>query len=332
MKEDFPHNVNEEQLARYFAGETSDEEARLIEEWASQSAENREWLQQLQIVWMDTGQLNLEEPEYGRYDLEAAWKKVKARKKQAEKPGLNLSMVWKVAASIVIMVGIGLAGRYYFSGPEKITYHAKDSVSTITLADSSSVVVNKNSRVTYPETFTGERTISLTGEAFFNVKPDPDKPFVVKAGATRIKVVGTSFNVDMDEESITVLVESGKVRFGTGKKDTLLNAGEKGIYSTKNQSVSLDESPSTMGAEQFWRTKTLNFTGQPLTEVTRAVEQAYGVDITIQDENLKHCSLNVTFTDDSLENVLEVISLTLDLDVKKEDNAIILTGKGCPQN
>ena len=85
--------------------------------------------------------------------------------------------------------------------------------STITLADGSTVMLNAQSRLTYPRQFAGTREVVLEGEAFFLVNHNPDKPFVVRSGRLQTTVLGTSFNIEaFPEKNIKVTVATGKVR------------------------------------------------------------------------------------------------------------------------
>lgn len=331
MKEKLPNSISNEILAKYFAGEATAEEAARIDAWARESRENQELLLQLQIVWVDTGHVK-SNVTGGKYDTNAAWKKVKAKKQAAESQKQSISWVWKVAASIVLVAGLAFLIRSFLEGPKQLTYTAESSISILELPDRSSVMLNEQSTLSYPETFQGNaRHVKLQGEAFFEVEHNPDLPFIIEAGTTRIQVLGTSFNVKMDNGEVVVVVETGKVLFSSGAEAVILEAGKQGVFVPESKSIEVQDHKATIGVAEFWRTKTLKFSAHKLPEVVQALEKAYGVDIRLVGENLANCSLSVIFQDDSLENILDVIALTLDLEVKNLANEVILTGKGCAE-
>lgn len=335
MKDQFPYNkFTSEKLARYFAGEADPTEIAEIEEWAGQSAANRELLMQLQIVWIDTGHVRTADFSSGRkYDAAAAWEKVKAKKRAAVAKNSSTFALWKVAASIIILVGVGLLIRSYLSQPTEMVFLAEASSASLKLPDSSSVLLNKNSKLTYPGNLEGpERLVRLEGEAFFEVTHNPNKPFIVRAGNTQVKVLGTSFNIKITEATITVLVETGKVQFSSDTEDILLSAGQAAQYLKASSEIREEREANTYQADRYWRTKTLRFAGAKLPEVIETLEKVYNVNIRLAEDHLTDCSLSVTFQNDSLDNILDVISLTLNLQVETTEKEITLSGKGCIEN
>ncbi|SDL01231.1 ferric-dicitrate binding protein FerR, regulates iron transport through sigma-19 [Catalinimonas alkaloidigena] len=337
--EDERPEITTEQLTRYFAGEASAQEAAAVKSWAEASPENQDTLFELQLVWLDTGLVRFEPAAPAKtYDVEAAWQNVKARKRAAE-PQVETTpetrtrafdWVWKVAASVALIVALGFLARTYFFAPESITYTAMQPTAHLQLADGSSVTLSESSSLSYPEEFSDDsREVTLEGKAFFEVEPDPARPFTIHAGPTDVQVLGTSFTVDMGASQISVAVETGQVRFSHGDQSLVLEANQGGVFSLSTNAFQQQDLSSATGADQFWRTQTLRFTGQRLPDVVAALEQAYGQTIQLQGDDLANCSLNVTFQNDSLENVLAVIALTLDLEVTQTDAGFTLTGEGC---
>lgn len=331
MNEGFPDSINEYRLAKYFAGELSSEETKEIDNWAGKSPANQELLLQLQVIWTDIGKIEINSKTDREYDANSAWKKVKARKSKVDRSESSFSRVWKVAAAVILITGIGLLYRYFLAEPEQMIYTAESKPTDVQLEDGSKVLLNAKSKLYYPESFgEKERVVKLEGEAFFEVYPQPKRPFIVKAGTTEIRVLGTSFNIKMSGEDVTVVVESGKVLFSRGADQVILIAGGKAIFSAGANTINEQVKTSSIGIDKFWRTKTLRFTGQKLPDVIHALEEAYGVFIRLEDKSLENCSLSVTFQNDSLDNILDIIALTLDLVVKRSPNEITLSGKGCP--
>ena len=134
-----------------------------------------------------------------------------------------------MAASLIIVIGIGLLAYRLLNHPAKeVTVLAQQTVLNDTLSDGSVVTINKGSSISYLSKFKGEtRQVALKGEAFFNVTPNKEKPFIVSVNDVLIKVVGTSFNVKTINGSTEVVVESGIVKVVRGENTIELRAGRK---------------------------------------------------------------------------------------------------------
>ena len=333
MIEQEPH-ISNDLLAKYFAGEHTAQEAEAVETWAALSAENREQLEQLHILWLDTGIVEFDHETYEAFNEDLAWQKVKAKKQAAVLQSGNGGTTWffRIAASVVVLLALGYLLKTFVLDTRQLEMLAMEEVKTLQLADGSTITLNKASALTYPSKFTAaQRTVSLRGEAFFEVEHNPEKPFVVQAAETTIEVLGTSFNVAMEGGSVEVSVETGKVRFSAGTEEMILIAGQRAVYARAAGIVEASEQADVAGAGQYWRTRRLSFAGHSLAQVVASLEEAFEVDIELENMELANCSLTVTFENDSLENMLDVIALTLELEVNRRGNVILLSGKGCPE-
>src|SRR5690606_36556914 len=109
------------------------------------------------------------------------------------------------------------------------------------LSDGTLITLNENSSIVYQEEFTSnERHVALTGEAFFEVARDEEKPFIVDLPSeTYVKVLGTSFNIKaFDGDSlVTVFVKTGRVEFGSEANNIILTPGEKGVYNKQSGQI-----------------------------------------------------------------------------------------------
>ena len=193
-----------------------------------------------------------------------------------------------------------------------------------TLPDGSVITLNKRSTVTYPSKFKGDtRAIALKGEAFFNVAPDKKKPFIISVNDVQVTVVGTSFNIKSENGNTEVVVETGIVQVTRSGKTVELNAGEK-IVMPANDSIASKEEVSDK-LYNYYRSKEFVCDETPLWKLVQVLNEAYDAKIIIGRKELNDMRLTTTFNNESLEKVLEVIHLTLDITViKKEDGQIIL--------
>jgi ferric-dicitrate binding protein FerR (iron transport regulator) len=203
----------------------------------------------------------------------------------------------------------------------------------VLLEDGSQVVLNSESKIRYRKHFSGsERKVRLTGEAWFDVARDTLKPFVIDAGSAFVEVLGTSFNVNAYREnpSVEITVKSGVVAL-MPKQDQqdqmVLRAGNSGTYNSRSKELILV--PASNPNNISWKTKELYFENAALGEVAVLLERVYQVEIEIGNRELAMCPITVTFRKQSLESVLNVLELTLDLEIVQRDGKILLEGEGC---
>jgi len=221
-------------------------------------------------------------------------------------------------------VGIGILGYWLMNQPvEEITSFAQQDVLNDTLPDGSVVNINKGSMISYPSKFQkGTRQVVLKGEAFFKVEPNKEKPSVVLAKGVRITVVGTSFNVKNINGNIEVVVENGIVRVSIGERSEELKANEKLLVNVKD-SVMTEEKVSDQ-LYKYYRTKEFVCDETPLWKLVQVINEAYHSQVIIGNPALKDMTLTTTFHNESLEQVLNVISITFNIKVVKQGNTIIL--------
>ncbi len=332
MEKDLSNSIKSELLVAYFRGETTEEQDATIDSWISESAQNQQVLAELKLIWVDTGLVSQDAIiQTKSYDPDKAWNKIKLTPRHQSEGFFYLSTKrLALAASLVL----ALVCIYLFIDEPPIQRFAEAQNQSVEqlLPDSSHVVLNKNSKLAYTETFAGkERRVKLEGQAFFDITPNKEKPFIIEAANTLVQVVGTSFDVKVDEKTVTVIVETGEVLFGKDQKMLSLKPGEKGVFDIHTQELSYFTETSPVGEEQFWRTKSLNFNGQSLMSIVRTLEEVYATKIILSNDALKTCRLNVSFDNDSIENIMEIISLALSLEVSYQTDSITLTGSGCQQ-
>ncbi len=157
----------------------------------------------------------------------------------------------------------------------------------LTLPDGSQVWLNAASSITYPVAFTGaQRKVTITGEAYFEVKKDPAHPFVVGKGETEIAVLGTHFNVDAydDESAIRITLLEGSVKVSllrsqsAARSSLILKPGQQAVVTT---TVTLNDHPNTESV-MAWKNGTFNFNDKPVQASLRQLSRWYDIDIVYQ--------------------------------------------------
>lgn len=335
-------NCSWDLMAKYLNHEANEEDIKLMETWLDSSKANRkdlniskDLLEKTRIYYQSR-----------RFDRESAWNHVQLSLnqhktialKQPHKSGNKaMKTIFKYAAAIVLISVLGSLA-YYFGfqansyNLNKIASLEKQVLKEVVLPDGSLVTLNSSSVLTYPSSFEGNtRKVSIEGEAFFDITPNTAKPFIINAGQARIKVLGTSFNVNAYPgiETVEVVVKTGKVEVSNNKGEKnghdqlVLLPGEKGILHKTNNKLqkSINENPNYSA----WFTHDFIFDNAQMDEVIQCLNKTYQTSIQTVSPEINSLKLTAHFTDQSVDYILEVIRLTFNLELRVENEQYLLS-------
>jgi len=173
------------------------------------------------------------------------------------------------------------------------------------------------------------RQVNLRGEAFFEVKRDEARPFLIYSGKMTTKVLGTSFNVKAypEAEKFEVSVVTGKV--------SVMNESEKEVFVTPKQQVVLENKSDILTINElprnktfYWELASLTFDNTSMEEVVDNIEHNFNVKIYL-NPNLKNCRLSGNFNQEHLSSILEIICKSIDSEYVMDGQEIFLRGSGC---
>ncbi|WP_254151645.1 FecR family protein [Chryseosolibacter indicus] len=319
-------------VTKSIKGEITPEEEAELKEILKDSPEVQERYSVIEKFWKQEVYYNQSS------DSEEALKKVLAKinERNPVVKTRRLSFIRIAAAAVVVLaIGIGLYSYTLFSyKPAQLMekYSGKGSRSMITLTDGSRVWLNSDSRISYPKTFAGDsREVFLTGEAFFNVAADPEKPFYIHLSDASIKVVGTSFNVKAysNEEKIQTSVVSGKVAFmpkahhSQQYLDTLLlTKSDKVTYSALSGEIQT-EVTNTLD-DKAWINGKLIYKSETLESISRQLERSFGKKVLIKDPKIAKHEFTATFEDSSLNEIMYYLSLTSQFKYTITDSTLVI--------
>lgn len=236
----------------------------------------------------------------------------------------SLSVFSKLAAAAMVILTIGL-GMYVYQAyrePEQIAlidkYSGTGSRFMMTLSDGTRIWLNADSKISYPEVFAEDkREVYLTGEAFFSVASNAEKPFYIHLNKAAIRVIGTSFNVKAyaNEESIQTSVVSGKVAFMSRTTDP--KAHSDSVLLVKNNKVTYSPSTGDMRTEttnalddREWINGKLIYKSETLEAISRQLERNFGKKVIIKDPKVGQYRFTGTFEESSLEEIMHYLSMT----------------------
>jgi ferric-dicitrate binding protein FerR (iron transport regulator) len=310
-------------LIKYLLGEATAAEKVEVEAWLAATIENQAYFIRFRTVWERSKALAATED----VDVNAAWKLFQKRIHAPAKYATPLFLLgrWRVAALVLLAVGISLIT--YVGLKDKpvpvLTAQTGNTVRKDTLSDGSMITLNKNSTLTYPERFTKDtRSVALKGEAFFRITPDKNKPFIITVNDVRIKVVGTSFNVRSENGLTEVIVATGIVQVQKGNKVVALRPNEKAVVRPQDSIITKEE--ETAQLYQYYESREFVCDNTPLWKLVAVLNKAYDTTIVIGRPELRNLPLTTTFPNESLDRILQIISLTFNIEVEKTGTSIIL--------
>ncbi|RYD85693.1 MAG: DUF4974 domain-containing protein, partial [Sphingobacteriales bacterium] len=206
-------------------------------------------------------------------------------------------------------------------------------VASLTLSDGTKIWLNGGSKMSYPETFRGDkREITITGEAFLEVAHDDKMPFIVRSGDVRTQVLGTSFNVKAypEEGFIKVDVATGKVGVMAPSQNTVFLTPKQEVLFDKKSHTAKTTDNVDISALSGWKEGSFIVKNMPLLEVLSVIQRRFGVEVKA-DANLSQCSITANFTNVSLQNVMKIVAKLVKGKAQQsaDGNSYKLTGKGC---
>ena len=303
-------------LNRLIRGEASDKEINLFDKFLH-AVQRR----------------NKETPE-GTKDI--IWGKIKSNIIDKQSKIVSMVPILRVAASIILVFGVGMA-LYLSQLNQDTTYLTKTSGKgqkvTITLSDGSTVRLNAESTITYPEEFTKElREVELVGEAYFDVKKDKARPFIITSHTIQTTVLGTSFNIDAyDASLISVALVEGKVKVNATNKgsadeqEVYLNPGELALYDSNTQNIKTDSFDEKKLIA--WKDGIIYMSGAGYEQVFDQLAHWYGVEFAFENIPNEKWDYTGEFKDMTLDRVLNTIGYVKGFEYKILDQEVTVKFK-----
>lgn len=287
--------IAEEIIIRSIQKIATSEELAILNKWLREKEENVAYYCQLEEIW-NSGKNLSEEVVHDNWKMLAEKIIIRSQKEQPIIPLKKSRMVWiRYAAAMFVGVLIASAVWLMLSDiSERSQQHIliqnvvynKTGVQSLVLPDYSEVWINEQTRITYPEEFRGKtRSVILDGKAYFDIRKDPEKPFIVQLGNVEIEVTGTEFFVEsvLEKESLITLI-SGAVSLNY--KDSIgsirtipLMPGEQARINRLDGSVEIEDIDT--GYYVAWKDGIYRFTDEPLEKIVPLLAKRYGLDIQI---------------------------------------------------
>lgn len=340
--------------------------------WKEWLSENPEMSEKINLARQVVLSLQVKEPEISNQEIDKIVKETISRSKpvisdDSRKAEFKIlpfyRQVWfKIAASLTLIILFGWLAKSRINvnnqlssvdkqiiTEEKVRFSEKINTTNtpllIALNDGSKITLAPSSTIRYPENFVNnKREVYLTGEAFFNISKDPNRPFFVYANELVTKVLGTSFRIKAYKTSkvVTVEVKTGRVSVFAQSDPDIRNKTSnhelEGIVLSPNQKIiyardqvrmvkTLVEKPEIIIPKA--QIPQFIFEDAPVTHVFDSIAKTYGIDILYDEELLKGCPLTAILDNQTLHEKLTIICKAIEANYEILDGQIVIHGGGC---
>ncbi len=310
------HNL----IIKFFAGEISDSEMILLKAWLEQDPENRRIFNEENELWQQASVHTKHE----NFKTDTAWMNISSRLGLGKNNGKSYTILSKnnfriliAAATVACLVAIGsfsllVTGKTSFQQIETastiVSTHEGEKAH-IFLADSTEIILNSESKLQYAGNYNiKDRIVKFTGEAFFDVTTNPEKPFVVQLDQMRISATGTRFNIFSfgNEDRVETTLEEGAITVTIkGRDPIIVNSGQQVVYFVRTEKVLVRD--VAIDTYTSWKENKLRFNDTPFEEVLRRIGRKYNVKFEITNRDLLNLKYTATFIDESIEEVMQML-------------------------
>ncbi len=341
MKTQLKQKVNEENIIQYLSNRMNEREKAEFYKALERDIElKREFIKQKNLwavstsfgeeIKTDTGQ-----SEFFLYRLQSKKKEVSTLTR------LNVRLTgFKVAAAVLfamLLVSVYMLTQKQLANQQTEvlyteTYVPRGEMSELTLPDGTHLLINADTRVQIPSNFSADnRHLKLVGEAYFEVRHNPNSPLIVETESINIEVLGTSFDLSCyrEDEFVTTMLDEGKIRFAGANNNkvngTFLKPGETAYYH-KSSGIFKIKLTNQNSNISLWKEGRLKFKDMPFHTLARKIERLYNVEIEV-DECLKYERYTGEINEETVWEVMQSFAIATPFDVESSGRKIIVKPK-----
>jgi len=314
-------------IEKYLDGNASTAEVKELCEWIKNNDSLDRWIMQA----IERSDSHLDEEVYERLYTRIK-ENIESREKKSHR---RFSFVPMLRWAAVVCLPIIAALAVYELGldskvdtlPLVVTAESGERAK-VQLPDGTKVNINSASQISYPHDFNGKkRIVELDGEAYFEVTPDKERPFVVKAAGLEITVLGTAFDVCAykDDSEVSVVLLTGKVDVASESDRYVMQPDEK-LYDRNTGTMQVGKVYSKEYVE--WTDGNLRFENESLENIVKVLSRVYNVKI-VFDSAFPEGQYFFTGSIGSggITNALDILSMTSSLHYEVRDSVIVLHKK-----
>ena len=320
-------------ITRFLLKQTSTEENAVLADWITASSENEQTFEAIKVCWLPDNDVDNKHAILELSKLNAI---IDEQERHSSKSKPRLFHTWALAALLLLVGSITTTLFVFQKSPIASAAYLQQvskagEIKTFKLNDGTKITLGPGSSLKYPALFDEQqRDVELIGEAYFEVSKNAHKPFRVRTRELDVKVLGTHFNVNASKNghSTAVSLFEGKVNVN------VLDDHNEEYHLKPGQQLTLDHSSQQIYQHALdsldvlgWMTKTLIFSNEKLSDAAKKIEKMYGVKLVFDNVSTGEARIHARFTDQSLDDVLQTICLTGDLQYTNNDNKIYISNK-----
>lgn len=308
------NNIPWDIIIRTFKQESSAEDQEKLAAWLAGSS-HAEVFADLQTLW------NTIQKEGETYESNAdfLWQKMEARMNKKKPKEIHFSLNkfrWiSAVASVCLVLILSFSGyiakQWYETNTIAQSYTSLSGKSKVVLPDGSEVWLNAESSLEYKTTAWGkERAVHLNGEAFFDVKKDAERPFIVKSQGFAVKVYGTTFNVEAREKAskMNVSLISGSVAVSSANEAKMIVPGEVATCTKNSGIITVEKADVDFAA--MWAKESVRFERKSIKELSKYLSKWYGVKIILDPSIPENQAYTFTIRHEPFEEILRLMART----------------------
>jgi ferric-dicitrate binding protein FerR (iron transport regulator) len=290
-------------IIRYLSGEAEESEVEQIKSLLVSDSHFRDLFEQTRFVWEQSTRPN--------YSVNDDWEAIRQRI-GFETPTVSLWHYFtRIAAVLAVVLSVSAGLWVYWNVPgygRWVVFETGALSDSLVLPDASVVFLNRNSSLKYPSVFSDEqRRVALEGEGFFEVAPDKERPFKIKAGDVDVKVVGTAFNIDARRADgvVELNVTHGTVLLTNSGNEILVNKGEWALASAEV----VGKGAITNNNFLSWKTGLLEFHNATLKEISSALSHHFPEIKKVKINTESDVLVTTRFEEQGLDEILDELSV-----------------------
>ena len=283
------------------------------------------------LLWQWLWQLDIPEEHTATGQQERLWEAI-ARETITAPPTRTRRYPWPLLAAAALLLCVITVGWWLLPAHQQriqyfVIHSDREHMKSVVLPDGSTIILNMASSLSYPSDYNHkERKVILTGEGYFTVAPDHQRPFIVQSAGLETRVLGTTFNIEAHEGAtqIRVALTAGKVAvypMGQPERQSLLEPGQLLRYEPATGKISTTAFSNDVAS---WTTGGLSFNGIPLSEALQQLETRYHINIEYHPQQLAHKTVTASMGKTSWQKALSAILFPHDLKYKVKDSIVII--------
>lgn len=307
----------EHKLIAYYEQKLDASEIAEVEQWLLSDAMHQKIYEDTIRIWQDAKQ----KKKFTQLDKTQAWEKLQqkiAQQKKTPAKGKVFHIKWW-QASAAAAAAIFIILFFNTKNQDPVLYTANDISQNIKLPDNTNIVLYPNTTLEVSNDFNKKsRTVTLKGDAFFDIAKNPDKPFIINDNNMMVQVLGTSFTILHHKDFSTVYVRSGKVKASFQKQSVVAVAHQKIVMDNKNQQLQLVNMAANI--DDILDAQNIRCKDMRIDSLAGKLQELYNITIETDPAIAGKKITSTYLPNEPIEDVLENIALTMNVSWSKQNN------------